>query len=460
MAEKLNRLYTNILSYASLLPDGAGKIKTSFVFDDADGDYVKIEGRELVLPTDENLKSYHPEKVVVFHPLQEFVNRGESDVVKLLRHQVNYRLNYTVLVVASGLLNLVASSAIHKELSPEQRELIRSVPEADPAAVARFTEFVVKRFGTAPGRFFCNVYLKKAGTFQGQKHARIGVVQFPYYEIFSDPDDTKKLKKGDEAIFKSIMQFIFPESDTDAEAYNNFSDHRDAPWLDCLLKTSYNLAGRLNELLKLYKPYIDDADKYLFNTGWIDPIDDLEPYRAEIRRIPSQKGNEGTTEIDGKEVSTLAPKVDIAKPQARREVPTSVPVARPVNRLEMLPPPEEPIFDRYGRCLNPPPIPDIVPNAEGKVDFRALKANNPMVAAAGMIQTQLTDWVQTQHGQYYDPRLGPPGRGAYPPAMQVDNWGRPIDPRYQHSMDPRLNRGVDPRFQRNVDPRTGINYNV
>lgn len=441
MAEKLNNLYKSILSFASMKANADGKVMLDYIFDEESEkeDFpVKIEGRELVLPTEAQLKAYHPEKVVVFHPLQEFVNRGESEVVKLLRYQLNVRLNYTILVVASGLLKLVTSPALHRQLTPEQRELLLAVKASDVTLPARFTEFCVKHYTKATSSFFCNIYLKKAGTFQGQKHARVGVVHFPYYDLFEQEDI--KFKKGDAEVFKSILTFMFPDSDTpNSEAYNNFSDHRDAPWLDCLLKTSYNIAQRLNELVKLYNTLLDPGYKtYLFEDSWVEPMENLEPYRAEIRMIPSQKGNEGSLEVDGKEVSTLAPVregVMANTVPARREVPTTVPAVRTVpqvNQPTYHQPTEEPVFDRFGRCLNPPPVPAITPDADGKIDFRAIKANNPMVQMAAMTATPLTQWQESQNfrqqGRYYDPR-----QQQQP---MVDGWGRPINPpppqMYQH----------------------------
>lgn len=466
MGKKLEELYTNILSYASMKPDADGKVMIDYVFDDGEQNQVHIEGRGLVMPTDAQLRAYHPEKVVVFHPLQEFVNRGESEVVKALRHQVNVRLNYTVLVVAAALLKLVASPALHKTLTPEQRELLLEVKGGDVGLPSRFMEFATKRFAAATSRFFCNVYLKKAGMFKGEKHARVGVVQFPFYDIFEEEDI--KLKKGDEEAFISVLQFIFPGSE-DKETYNNFSDSRDAPWLDCMLRTSYNLAQRLNELLVLYKDHIDDAETFHFNDTWVDALDNIDAYRDEIRLIPTQKGNEGTIEVEGKEVSTV-PKVPVparAVPTAtERVVPTELPLpaARPQPAtyrpgIYAAPPDDGLVFDRYGRCLNAPPEPvpvyDTAPAEPGKVDFRALKAANPMVAAAAAVSTPMTEWQNQQQmramqpGAYYDPRLA--GPAAYQP--MVDAWGRPIA---APTMDPRF-AAVDPRFMQPgyppVDPR-------
>ena len=448
---KLIQLYENILDYCSMKPNTKGEVNISFVFDDGgDVSPAMLEGRQLVMPIDEQFKKYDPDKVIVFHPLQEYVNRGESEVVKALRYQLNVRINYTVLVVASALLELVGSPALHKNLTPEQRELLLQVPGAELTSAARFMEFAVKRFSDASSRFFTNIYLKKAGTYQGQKHARVGVVQFPIYELLKSGE--VKFKKNDEETFRSILNFMFPGSMDEVEAYNSFSDHRDAPWLDCLLKTSYNLAQRLNDLIRLYKPYIEDAEKYLFNEDWVDELDNIEAYRAEIRRIPSQKGNEGTIEKEGKQDQTVL---------AQRPVPAPVEKSQPLQQPMPPGPPlvqqqpfyQQPQMPQYPQQYQQPamqpqmyqqppmqqPMPTTLQTTEsGKLDFKSIEATNPMVAAAGMVSTPITQWQQAQQQmqqrpQFVDPRTGMVYQqpGGMPQQMQMDAWGRPVAPMQQ-----------------------------
>ena len=440
---KLINLYENILDYCSMKPDADGKVNISFVFEDGkEGETTPatLENRQLVMPIDKQFKAYDPDKVVIFHPLQEFINRGESEVVKALRYQLNVRINYATLVVASSLLELIGSPALHKNLSPEQRELLLEVPNGDMTTAARFMEFAVKRFSDASNRFFSNIYLKKAGTYQGQKHARVGVVQFPFYELIDSSDF--KFKKNDDQTFKSLLNFMFPGSIDDQEAYNSFSDHRDAPWLDCLLKTSYTLAQRLNELLRLYKPYIEDAEKYIFNEDWVDELDNIEAYRAEIRRIPSQKGNEGSIETAGEpERSSLNTERVVPAP-TKVEQQTYQPTPLQSGQVQVGPPivpmQQYPGFDAYGRPIQqmPPgygvaPVqerPGLVTTESGKLDFNSVERSNPMVAAAGMISTPLTQWHQQQMMQRpvaggYTQQMMP---GQMLPPPMIDQYGRPL----------------------------------
>lgn len=88
----------------------------------------------------------------------------------------------------------------------------------------------------------------------------------------------------------------------------------------------------------------------------------------------------------------------------------------------------------------------------GKLDFKSVERANPMVAAAGLVQTPLNAWAQSQQMQQQgvpmvDPRTGAtyyaqaqPAMaptmmggmpGAYPgmapvPQVPLDAWGRPM----------------------------------
>lgn len=470
---KLLKLYEDILEYCSMKSDEHNEISTVL---DEDVKPAMIEGRRLVMPTAAHLKNYHPDKVVIFHPLQEYIDRGESEVVKKLRHHLNVKINFTTFTIATSLLKLVASPSEHRKLSPEQRDLLLSMPTVDMKTEANFVEFVVKRYAEMASRLFANIYLKKAGTYQGKKHARVGIVTFPYYELFEDSE--LKIRQADREAFQAVIEFIFPESKTEKEAYNAFSDSHDAPWLEALLKTSYKLTSRLNELLEMYKDFIPDAEDFMFNLNWVDPIDNLDDYRPEIRRIPSQRGNEGTVERKGEPERSTIPARPTPPPQPERAAPQHIPVAplqQPVPpQYPQYPqqPYQQPGYPQYPQQPMQPPTVQLTEN--GKLDFRSVEAVNPAVAAAGMISAPLTQWQMAQQMQQtgmmppqgYNPAMGQmPGMRAlaptpnmgYPqpmgyPPPQMGFGQPPMTPGMypQQPMQPPYQQGYDPRFQQNM----------
>lgn len=443
MGHKLDTLYKNILSYCSMEPNRKDEIDIVFADDCSPA---TIEGRRLVMPTEEHLKGYVPDKQIIFHPLHEHINRGESDVVKKLRYHLNVRINYTILAVASALLELVGSTKHHRNLTPEQRELLLAIDSADANTAAKFNNAVIKPFSASIGQFFSTIYLKKAGTFQGKKHARVGVTWFPFYEFVKNPDH--KLKDSERKAFSDILEFIFPGSRDDSEAYNSYSDSRDAPWLDCLLKTSYIQTQRLNEIINLYADYITDSTDLLFNDDWVEAMDNLEDYRDEIRRIPSQRGNEGSTEV---EAPTPVQKNSDYLPVPQRSMPTPVPPQMPAPMpMQAQPPGYPPNYPQqpYPYPQQPviqPPQQGLTCAEDGKLDFRSVSSVNPMVAAAASVATPLTGWQQAQP-VYQDPRLGgypaqypPPGypmQQAMPPGYPMQQAYPPGYPQPGYPQQP------------------------
>lgn len=467
---KLTQLYTSILAYCGLVPNSAGEIDTLLPGSEDGAKPTTIEGRRLVMPTKEQFANYHPEKVIVFHPLQEHIERGESEVVKHLRFQLNVRINMGIATLAAGLLEIAGSPAIHQKLTPEQRELLKAVPNANAKSTSAFLAFYMKNMKGKEHSSVINIFLKRSGTYQGVKHTRIGVVAFPYYETIASDASMKAAEKED---FVALMEYMFPGSSTDNEAYNSFSDSKDAPWLETLLKSSFNVTNRINELCELFEDFLNEESKMHFETQWFDAFDNLESFRAEISRIPSQKGNEGTIIVDGEERST------VEKPQAAQRVvparqddpspyrtadPASYRIAETAQAavpigyanpnyavpVQQLPPPP-PGFVYAPAPVAALPAPRVSTTPEGKLDLRSLSAANPGYAMAGSIATPLTDWATQQQmrnvPQHYVDRSGralaptgggfgyPPGYGApyqqpYQQPMQqpmVDAWGRPVD---------------------------------
>lgn len=436
MGERLNTLYTQILNYCSMAPNAAGEVERYFVFEKSDRKPMHIGGKLLLMPTDKNLRRTDIDQTTIFHPLQELTNRGESDIVKALRHQLNVSINYTTLKLIPELIGLVANTAYHKEFSPEQRELLLEVPEVTSGLALRFVKLVEDRYIQAPTRYFTNIYLKKAGKFQNQTHSRVGIVQFPFYEDLKDPG---KLKKGDVEVLEAVFSFLFPGSKDDPEAYNSFSDNREAPWLDCLLRTSANLTQRLNEVMLMYKPYLNlDVDNCLFNHDWMDGMDNIESYRGEVIRIPVQSSSEVSPETPA--VPAAKP-VQVAEPvndasgqylTPMRRQPVQVP--QPTQAVQQVQPPVQPMqpvqpqymVDQFGRPVavypaapQPAPTGPAAPayTPDGKLDFRAVAGSSPAVmAAAPMAAMAMAGWAPSNlpgmapgFAPMVDPRVAPVG---------------------------------------------------
>lgn len=308
---KLTEIYTSILRFSGLDADDQGYIST--VLDDK-RDPAFINGLRMVLPHDHQLRGFNPKEKIIFHPLTENILRGESEVITKLKSVINIRLNFTIGIVAQSLLNLVASPELHHRMSPEQAELLTSITDCDDKTVMNFISQMVNGMKNAPDRIFSNIYLKRGGTFKGKRYSRVGVVSFPFFQQLAE-DKIDKIRVKDKETFKQLFEFMFPELN-EPEEYNYGSDSNIAPYLEALMMAAALIASRLNDLLLIYKDFIDDADKVMFDSEWIDYIKDLNALIPEIRKVPVQFGNDGVTTVSVDEPE----KVEVSVPTAYQPV--------------------------------------------------------------------------------------------------------------------------------------------
>lgn len=285
---KLLKIYTSILKYAGLEPDDKGYVST--VMDDRKQPAL-INGARIVLPTNDQLRNFNPSEKIIFHPMTENILRGESDVIQNLKNTLNVKLNFTIGIVAQSLLDLVASPELHSRLSPEQAELLTSVKEADDKSVTNFTSVMMHGVKTKSNKLFTNIYLKRGGTHNGKRFSRVGIVSFPFYEELK-LGKVDKIRVKDKETYKELFEFMLPGIDNQ-EDYNYGSNSQVAPYLDALMKTSANIASRLNDIIIIYRDFIDNPDVLMFDSDWIEYFDNLEELLPEIRRIPVQHGNDG-----------------------------------------------------------------------------------------------------------------------------------------------------------------------
>lgn len=314
MSHKLNEIYRSVLLFAGLTADDQGFISAT-INDKREPTF--INGLRLVLPTDNQLRSFDSQERIVFHPFTENILRGESEVLTKLRQAINVRLNYTISVVGNSLLNLVASPAMHKNFSPEQAKLLTSVSDVDSKTVSNFISQTIGMMKQNAERVFVNIYLKRGATVKDKRYARGGIVSFPMYEMLLS-DDMDKIRVKDKETFKQLLEFIFP-SINEEEYYNFGSDSNVAPFLEALMRTAANIASRLNDILLLYTDFIEDADKVMFDSEWMDYFQDLEALTSEIRKVPVQHGNAGTASVPEQAQAPATPMTPA--PQAPYPVP-------------------------------------------------------------------------------------------------------------------------------------------
>ena len=389
-------IYKSILAFSGQVVDSEGCV--SIEFDDKRRPTL-INGKRLVLPTQDQLQTADPEKKIIFHPLSENIMRGESDVIADLRQTINVRLNYTFSIIAQCLLSLIGSPEQHKLLTPDQTELLLAVQDVDKTTVNHFMGLMMAGTKKFPDRLFLNIYLKRGGSLHGKRHARVGIVNFPAYELLlKDQKEIHgvKLRVKDQKAFKQLYEYIFPGIDV-KEQYCYASDSNVAPFLDTLMRTASILANPLNELLEKFSDFIPDGSRLVFDSDWLDAFENLNSLSREIHSIPMQSGNEGQSASE--EVST----------------PSQTPLMAPAAYL----PPTYP-QPGYPPQMAPAalPRPEIKKTRRG-IDFQSLKQADPsLVMAPNPLANQLNQqWMmqQMQQQPVMQPGYMPVGYGqAYP----------------------------------------------
>lgn len=392
---ELLKIYESLLKFAGLTVDEEGYIST--VINDR-REPIHVGGARLVLPTHEQLRRFNPNEKVIFHPLAEDILKSESEVVKKFRDVINTRLNYTIGIVAQSLLNVIASTELHKRLNPEQMELLLAVKDVDDKTVSNFIQHMVSLMKTKPDRAFVNIFLKKGGYKGKDKFARLAVVSFPFYESLTE----LKVRKKDQEAFKQLFDYLFINIDVKDE-YNYGSDSRIAPYLDALMHSAANVASGLNDTLQLFDDYIDEADKLVFNSDWYEYFQTLEELLPEIRKIPIHSAQQ-PAESEQQTISYNQP-----APPAQYPVQPGYPVQPPLPGYPSQPayPPQQP----------PQPV-----RTERGLDFRSMVNSNPMLAAAQnplmphLMQQQMLRQAQQPPGWYQPAPIPPQGYPQQPPA--------------------------------------------
>lgn len=414
--------YKSILRFASLEADDDGFVYATI------GDRKEpalVNGKRLVLPFTQHLRN--PDEKQIFHPLSENIMRGESEIIEKLKENINIKLNYTFGIIAQSLLLLATSPELHEQLDPDQTDALIALKDADPNTTKNFVKLMVAGMKKQPTRLFTNIYLKKGGSVRNKRYSRAGIVVFPTYNMLLKNDAEifgTKLRVKDKDALKQLFQFVFPGIDVE-ENYNYGSDSTIAPYLDCLLKTAANLAGRFNDILDTYKNYIEDADKLVFDSDWVPMFDNLEILVPEIRHIPMQSGNEGrdrVAESEPEQQSLVVPPVPSQLPPTMQQ-----PMQQPVMAMPYQQPGYMPGMYPAQPMMSMPqqPKPEVKVTKRG-LDFQSMKLANPMLGAApNPLQNQLA--IQQYQQAMRQQQMQPP---------QYSQFGMPMPPMMQPGYPP------------------------
>ena len=353
---KLMSFYRAILSAANLVADDAGFISTVA----ANGNIpFSVGQKRLVLPTKEHMQNPDKSEIVLFHPLNESILKGESDVLARFRWNMSLVLNHKLHELMSHLIQLAASPGEHSKLKPDQMELLRGLGEADEKTLINWRLLLKAMPLGNTDKNFVHFFIKRNGLVNGRNHLRVCVTTFPLYKELLTSENTVygvKVRKKDHQIFKSLLESVLPNLDKDG-FYNQGSVGETAPTIEALMRGLIGVASHVNAIIDLFEDVIPELKEYTYDDSWVEHLNNVEKFAAEVRMIPMQAGNEGSIE---KAVTQQAPQLGSAPPMAAAPAYQPAPV---VNHPSNYHPHQAPVVA---------PAPSGPPrSANGLIDFSA-----------------------------------------------------------------------------------------
>ncbi len=344
------QLYTDILNACGCKVDHEGFVSVDpSVFTgekSTNGLPFIVNEKRVVLPIDAQLRSGNQDKIV-FHPLNENILRGESDVVMKLRAAFTIRINHLFFIAVKTAVQMIYDHDNHKKFNPNQHEILSIAPDLNEDTAVDLVRMMRNATAQNPN-CFVSLFLKRSGSVDGKKYSRVGVVGFPFYNELKKEQDTYygvKLRKRDRAGLIKLMENIFPNIEKEGE-YNRGSNSQVAPYMDSLMKTVMSVGSKLNDYFETYRNVISGFEEGLIiSSDWVDAFDNLDSNAVHIRKIPVQAGNEGSTKQEGavNNVATAQPSQQttyITPPQPVVQQPQQViqpQIQQPINQVNTQP---------------------------------------------------------------------------------------------------------------------------
>lgn len=303
--KKLTTIYREIITALGFEPNEKGEVyfveggvKTPFT----------INKKMLVIPTEEWLNDPDWDNTIPFHPLSENTQRKKSEVLERLTLAVCNRLYQVGTTLLCFLAELAADTDRHKTLTPEQRDFLREMPEADKRTVDDIRKLAKAKLSFKGDNAFINIFIKRGGMWKGEEYSRVAVTTFPIAD--QENNDDKKIfdvtfrVRDRDALFR-VLRWIFPNFDKSIDEYSYGSRSSVAPNFHCLMMAFANLAFDLNRVTKIFKESFEELEGLYIGTNWVKNMAELTDYRNDI---PPLEGNIGEANED-----------ELSRPQSKAE---------------------------------------------------------------------------------------------------------------------------------------------
>lgn len=287
----MDKFYNSILNYAGM------ELKDNVIVNTNEklGD-ITIEGKHLTLPYFENLKN--PDGKVIVHLLNENYTSPENSVFTLYKRRLELEVNLKLSSLIVTLISVASDPQLQSKIkSSKLIELIGSLGEIDNSLIESFLGLVKASSKQNDTGYILSVFLKKNGEIKDVPYAAIGKINFHLYtEIVKALEDKSleyrvyghKMRKKDLLALRDIFNVIFPSIEGKT-VYSEGTDNKIFRYLNILLKTTYIVTARINEIAQMLEMELKQGDKdATFCHDWVDCLEPLYGMSSEIRLIPNQ----------------------------------------------------------------------------------------------------------------------------------------------------------------------------
>ena len=321
----IEEFYLSILDYAGLKLDEDENICAK---SDKIGK-ITLDDKPIALPYFDSLKN--PNGKAFFHPLNESYTSPETSMFSLYKRKLTLEINLRLTSLITSLIVIASDPKMQQKIkSSALLDIVTNLGEADHSMVEVFLKMISLSQKENEEGFVVDFFLKKNGMIDDTPYAAIGKVNFKLFnEITKGLAEGSgnyavygtKVRKKDLLTLNNIFMTLFPGIE-DSSVYVDGTDNKIFRYLNMLLRITYMVSSRINEVGKLLGELKDETlhvEDIVLDETWTDHLESLCGMSAEIRLIPNQTDNR-----------TEAKRLQIDESKARVEQVTApVPVQQP-----------------------------------------------------------------------------------------------------------------------------------
>lgn len=321
MDPTMEAFYTSLLAYAGLSQAENGDIINA---DPNFGDFT-IDGAHIRLPYREYLKN--PDGRSFFHLLNESYTSPETALFSLYKRRLVCELNIRLTELIMKLIRVASEPVLQQRIrSSATIELITQLGEVEMDQIESVTKLMKASRKVNDEGFMFDIFLKKNGQINDTSYAAIGKVNFHTYKEIQNSLQLKdsdykafgtKIGKKNLLVLETIFQTIFPDIDT-PEAFYTGTNFKGFRYLNVLLKTSYQISHRINEIVEqleeIKEPSLE-LESVRCDLNWATVLEDLYGMMDKIRMIPNQNNPKADAHH---RLNVTEPQVEAATPAPAR----------------------------------------------------------------------------------------------------------------------------------------------